>query len=73
MKIIRIIIFIFLVASIKSYSQYPLMTSEADSLIKLGAKNVYNVQFDKAEKLINKAIKKRALQFFGTDSIHLPE
>lgn len=40
------------------YAQYPLMSTEADKLIREGANCIYNLQFDKAEKYFKEVQRK---------------
>lgn len=58
MKLIyTIIIGLFLVTS-NSYSQWAILKSDADSLVREGANHIYNVEFDKAEVNFNEVIKR---------------
>lgn len=48
---------IFLLTS-KSFSQWPIVKTDADSLIQLGAGYIYNVEFDKARSQFKEVIKR---------------
>jgi tetratricopeptide (TPR) repeat protein len=42
----------------KSYAQWPIIKTDADSLIRLGAGYIYNVEFDKARECFNEVIQR---------------
>jgi tetratricopeptide (TPR) repeat protein len=57
MKIKYIILLLFFISA-NSYSQWTILRTDADSLIRIGSKFIYNVQFDEAEKCF-KEVQKR--------------
>jgi tetratricopeptide (TPR) repeat protein len=53
-----LIIVIFLFANIAAQSQWSILKTDADSLVRQGANHVYNVQFDSAEVAFEEVIKR---------------
>ncbi len=51
LKFFVIIIIVILFGTIESNAQWMIMKSEADSLVQLGMKNIYNVRFPEAEAI----------------------
>lgn len=58
MKILYTILICLIVVTTKSYSQWSILKSDADSLVRKGADHIYNVQFDSAEVDFDEIIKR---------------
>ena len=57
LKNITLILLLFVCYS-SAFAQWPILKSDADSLIKIGADYIYNVQFNNAEEVFKKVIDK---------------
>ena len=55
-KLIGIAFIMFFLVQVKSHSQYAIMFSDADSLVREGSDRIYNCQFDQAHSLFQKVI-----------------
>ena len=58
MKIHITIIFLIFCSIFKTNAQWPILKTDADSLIKIGSDYIYNVQFSNAEETFKKVIDK---------------
>lgn len=58
MKLLRYILICFILLSSIGYSQWSILKSDADSLVRKGADHIYNVQFDSAEVDFDEIIKR---------------
>lgn len=56
LKFLVFVIFVYLKNPV--YSQWPVMKTDADSLVRLGADFIYNLEFDKAEQCFKQVIER---------------
>jgi tetratricopeptide (TPR) repeat protein len=54
--LVRLLIALFFLCSYQAHSQWVMMRTDADSLVKLGANQIYNMQFDSAQSSFGKVI-----------------
>lgn len=53
-----ILFLLILILPVRSWSQWPIIKTDADSLIQLGADYIYNVEFDKARECFDEVIER---------------
>jgi tetratricopeptide (TPR) repeat protein len=58
MKIYYCLLVLIICSTLRSNAQWPILKTDADSLIKVGADYIYNVQFSNAEETFKKVIDK---------------
>lgn len=62
-KLRYLIVWVILISSLEfpALSQWPIMKTDADSLVLLGANQIYNIEFDKAEENFRRVIERYPL------------